>query len=159
LEWKRPFQGESSKQAKTKEGEDPPKSPPSPPSSPSSSSSSSTSSNSTSSRKHSHKHKPNMPLLKLDVKKKFLCMMAKLMLRNLIIGLDRWRYIAMCKKSNMMKPKLDWHRFILKAQLSSGGKVRCNMELNKLVRFFHHGVILFSHLENSFIHWDIRRRL
>jgi hypothetical protein len=67
LEWKRPVQGESSKQAKSEEGEDPPKTPPSPPSSPSSSSSSSTSSNSTA-RKHSHKHKPDMPLLKLDVK-------------------------------------------------------------------------------------------
>jgi hypothetical protein len=40
LEWKRPGQGESSKQAKSEEGEDPPSSPPSPPSSPSSSSSS-----------------------------------------------------------------------------------------------------------------------
>jgi hypothetical protein len=35
LERKRPFQGESSKQAKSEEGEDPPKTPPSPPSSPS----------------------------------------------------------------------------------------------------------------------------
>jgi hypothetical protein len=66
LERKRPVQGEYSKQAKSEEGEDPPKSPPSPPSSPSSSSSS-TSSNSTA-RKHSHKHKLDMPLLKLDVK-------------------------------------------------------------------------------------------
>jgi hypothetical protein len=34
LEWKRLVQGESSKQAKSEEGDDPPKSPPSPPSSP-----------------------------------------------------------------------------------------------------------------------------
>jgi hypothetical protein len=68
LEWKRPVQGESSKQAKSEEGEDPPKSPPSPPSSPSSYSSPSTSSNTTSSRKHSHKYNHDMPLLKLDVK-------------------------------------------------------------------------------------------
>jgi hypothetical protein len=66
LEQKRPVQGESSKQSKSEEGEDTPKSPPSPPSSPSSSSSS-TSSTSTA-RKHSHKHRPDMPLLKLDVK-------------------------------------------------------------------------------------------
>ena len=43
MEQKRPFQGESSKQEKIKEGEDPPKPPPSPPSSPSSNFSSSTS--------------------------------------------------------------------------------------------------------------------
>jgi hypothetical protein len=67
LERKRPFQGESSKQDKSEEGEDPPKPPLSPPSSPSSSSSSSTSSTSTT-RKHSHKHKHDMPLLKLAVK-------------------------------------------------------------------------------------------
>ena len=66
MECKRPVQGESSKKAKSEEGEDPTKNPPSPPSSPFSSSSS-TSSNSTA-IKHSHKHKPNMPLLKFDVK-------------------------------------------------------------------------------------------
>jgi hypothetical protein len=65
LEWKRPLQGESSKKDKSEEGEDPPKPPPSPPSSPCSSYSSS---NPTSTRTHSHKHKPDMPLLKLDVK-------------------------------------------------------------------------------------------
>jgi hypothetical protein len=70
LEQKRPFQGESSKQDKSEEGEDPPKPPPSPHSSPSSSSSSSTSATSTT-RKHSHKHKHDMPLLNLDVKFKF----------------------------------------------------------------------------------------
>jgi hypothetical protein len=64
LEYKRQVQGESSKQVKSEEGEDPPKSPP-PPLSPSSSSSS-TISDITSSRKYSHKHKPDMPLLKLD---------------------------------------------------------------------------------------------
>ena len=64
LEQKGPFQGESSKQDKSEEGDDPPKLPPS---SPSSSSSSSTSATSTA-RKHSHKHKHDMPLLKLDVK-------------------------------------------------------------------------------------------
>jgi hypothetical protein len=63
LERKRPFQGEYSKQDKSEEGEDPPKTPPSSPYS----SSSSTSSTYTA-RKHSHKHKPDMPLLKLDVK-------------------------------------------------------------------------------------------
>jgi hypothetical protein len=68
LEWKRLVQGESSKKDKSEEGEDPPKPPPSPPSSPCSSSSSSTSSNPTSARKHSDKHKLDMPLLKLDVK-------------------------------------------------------------------------------------------
>jgi hypothetical protein len=65
LERKRPVQGESSKQDKSEEGEDPPKPPPS---SPSSSSSSSSTSSSSTARKHSHKHKPDMPLLKLDVK-------------------------------------------------------------------------------------------
>jgi hypothetical protein len=65
LEKKRSVQGESSKKDKSEEGEDPPKTPPSSPSS--SSSSSSTSSNSTA-RKHSHKHKLDMSLLKLDVK-------------------------------------------------------------------------------------------
>jgi hypothetical protein len=66
LERKRSILGESSK-AKSEEGEDPPKPPPSPPSSQSTSSSSSTSSKSTT-RKYSHKHKHDMPLLKLDVK-------------------------------------------------------------------------------------------
>ena len=66
LERKRLILGESSK-AKCEKGEDPPKPPPSPPSSPSTSSSSSTSSKSTT-RKYSHKHKHDMPLLKLDVK-------------------------------------------------------------------------------------------
>jgi hypothetical protein len=70
LEWKRPFQGESSKQDKSEEEEDAPKNHPSPPSSPSSSSSSSTSSKSTT-RKHCHKNKHDMPLLKLDVKFEF----------------------------------------------------------------------------------------
>jgi hypothetical protein len=70
LEWKRPFQGESYKQGKSEEGEYPPKPPPSPPSSPSASSSSSTSSKSTA-RKHSHKHKDDMCLLKLDLKFEF----------------------------------------------------------------------------------------
>jgi hypothetical protein len=60
---KRPFEGESSKKHKIEGGEDPPKYPPSPPSS-----SSSTSSDTTSSRKHSHKHKSDIPLPKLDVK-------------------------------------------------------------------------------------------
>ena len=68
LEQKRSFQVKYSKQDKSEEGEDPPKPPPSPPSSPSSSSSSSTRSNPTSSRKHSHKHKPDVSLLKIDVK-------------------------------------------------------------------------------------------
>jgi hypothetical protein len=67
LNQKRPILGESSK-IKSEEGEDPPKTP----SSPSTSSSSSTSSKSTT-RKHSHKHKNDMPLLKLDVKFE-LCM-------------------------------------------------------------------------------------
>jgi hypothetical protein len=67
LEQKRHFQGQSSKQDKSEEGEDPPKNPPSPSSS-SSSCSSSTSLDTTYSRKHSHKHKHDMPLLKLDVK-------------------------------------------------------------------------------------------
>ena len=66
LEQKRPNLGESSK-VKSEEGEDPPQIPPSPPSSPSSSSSSSSSSKSIA-RKHSHKHKQEMPLLKLNVK-------------------------------------------------------------------------------------------
>jgi hypothetical protein len=65
----------------------------------------------------------------------------------------------MCIKSNMRQPKSYWHRFILKSQLSFCGKVRCNMKLSKLVRFFHHGMILFPHLENSSIHWDIRKRI
>jgi hypothetical protein len=68
LERKRHVQGEYSKQNKSEEGEKPPKSPPSPPSPPSSSSSLSISLNPTSARKHSHKHKPGMPLLKLDLK-------------------------------------------------------------------------------------------
>ena len=61
LEWKRLNLGESSK-VKSEEGEDPP----SHPSSPSTSSSSSSSSKSTT-RKHVHKHKQEMTLLKLDV--------------------------------------------------------------------------------------------
>jgi hypothetical protein len=64
LEQKKTFQGESSKQDKSEEGEDPPKPPPSPPSSPSSSSTSTTSTT----RKHSHKHKHDMPLIKLVIK-------------------------------------------------------------------------------------------
>jgi hypothetical protein len=67
LERKRPFQGESSKKDKSEEGGDHPEPPPSPPSSPSSSSYSRTSATSTA-RKYSHKHKHDMPLLKLDVK-------------------------------------------------------------------------------------------
>jgi hypothetical protein len=66
LDRKRPILGESSK-VKSEEAEDPPQTPPSPPSSPSTSSSSSTSSKSTA-RKHSHKHKQDMPLPKLHVK-------------------------------------------------------------------------------------------
>jgi hypothetical protein len=66
LEWKRPNLGESSK-VKSEEEEDPPQIPPSHTSSPSSSSSSSSSSKSTA-RKHVHKHKQEMSLLKLDVK-------------------------------------------------------------------------------------------
>ena len=64
LQRKRSILGEPSK-AKSEEGEDPPKTPPSPPSYPSTSSSSSSSKSTT--RKHSHKHKNDMPLLKLDV--------------------------------------------------------------------------------------------
>jgi hypothetical protein len=86
-------------------------------------------------------------------------MMAKLMLRNLIIELDRWGYIVMCNKSKTRQKNLDWHRFVLKAQLSYGAKVKCNMELNKLVRFFHQGMILFPHLENNSIHWGIRKMI
>jgi hypothetical protein len=71
LEHKRPFQGEYSKKDKSEEGEDPPKPPPSPPSSPSSSSSSSSTSETSTARKHSHKHKHDIPLLKLDVKFEF----------------------------------------------------------------------------------------
>jgi hypothetical protein len=67
LEHKRPILGESSK-VKSEEGEGPPQIPPSPPSSPSTSSSSSSSSSKSTPRKHSHKHKNEMPLLKLDVK-------------------------------------------------------------------------------------------
>ena len=65
LEWKRLNLGEYSK-VKSEEGEDPPQIPPSPPypSSPSSSSSSSKSN----AKKHVHKHKNEMPLLKIDVK-------------------------------------------------------------------------------------------
>jgi hypothetical protein len=68
LKQKRPFQGEYYKQEKSEEGEEPPKTLPSPPSSPSSSSSSSSTSETSTARKHSHKHKHDMPLLKLDVK-------------------------------------------------------------------------------------------
>jgi hypothetical protein len=60
LERKRPNLGESSK-VKSEEGEDPPQIPPSPPSSSSSISKSTA-------RKHVHKHKQEMPLLKPDVK-------------------------------------------------------------------------------------------
>jgi hypothetical protein len=67
LEWKRPNLGESSK-VKSEEGYDPPQIPPSPPSSPSTYSSSSSSSSKSTGRKHVHKHKQEMPLLKLDVK-------------------------------------------------------------------------------------------
>jgi hypothetical protein len=66
LQRKRLILGEYSK-VKNEEGEDPPQIPPSPPSSPSTSSSSSSSSKSTA-RKHVHKHKNEIPLLKLDVK-------------------------------------------------------------------------------------------
>jgi hypothetical protein len=59
--------GESSK-GKSEEGEDPPQIPPSPPSSPPSSPSSSSSSSTSTTKKHVHKHKQEMPLLKLDVK-------------------------------------------------------------------------------------------
>jgi hypothetical protein len=64
LERKRPVLGESSK-GKSEEEEDSPQIPPSPPSSPPSSSSSSSKSNA---KKLVHKHKNEMPLLKLDVK-------------------------------------------------------------------------------------------
>ena len=64
LEWKRPNLCEYSK-GKSEQGEDHPQIPPSPPSSPPSSSSSSYKINT---KKHVHKHKNEMPLLKLDVK-------------------------------------------------------------------------------------------
>jgi hypothetical protein len=67
LEWRRLILGESSK-VKSEEGEDPPQNPPSPPSSPSTYSSSSSSSFKSTTRKHFHKHKHDMPILKLDVK-------------------------------------------------------------------------------------------
>jgi hypothetical protein len=66
LEQKRSFQGEYSKHDKSEEGEDPPKPPPSLPSSPLTSSSSGSSKYTAT--KHSHKHKHDMPLLKLYVK-------------------------------------------------------------------------------------------
>jgi len=66
LEQKRLILGESSK-VKNEEGEDPPQTPPSPPYSPSTSSSSISSSKSTV-RKHCHKNKHDIPILKLDVK-------------------------------------------------------------------------------------------
>jgi hypothetical protein len=66
LEQKQSNLGESSR-GKSEEGEDPPSPPSSPPSSPSSPSSSSSSSKSNA-KKHVHKHKNEMPLLKLDVK-------------------------------------------------------------------------------------------
>jgi hypothetical protein len=59
--------GEYSK-VKSEEGEDLPKTPPSPPSSPSMSSSYSSSSSKSTARKHSHKHKNEIPLLNIDVK-------------------------------------------------------------------------------------------
>jgi hypothetical protein len=65
LERKRPILGESSK-GKSEEEEYPPQIPPSPPSSPPTSSSSSSSK--FTAKKHVHKHKNEMPLLKLDVK-------------------------------------------------------------------------------------------
>jgi hypothetical protein len=67
LERKRPVLGESSK-GKSEEGEDPPKIPPSPPSPPPSSPSSSSSSSKSNEKKHVHKRKNEMPLLKLEVK-------------------------------------------------------------------------------------------
>ena len=67
LEGKRPVLGESSK-VKNEEGDDPPQIPPSPSSSTLSSPSSSSSSYKSIERKHVHKHKQEMPLLKLDVK-------------------------------------------------------------------------------------------
>jgi hypothetical protein len=110
LERKRPVQGEPSKKSKSEEGEDPPKNPPSPPSSPSSSSSSGTSSSSTE-RKHSHKRKIDMSLLKHDVK--FVLPMYDGEVNVEKHGLDRWRYIVRYNKSRMKKPKLDWHHFVL----------------------------------------------
>jgi hypothetical protein len=67
LERKKPNLGESSK-GKSEEGEDPPQIHPSPPSSPPSSPSSPSSSSKSSAKKHVHKHKNEMPLLKLHVK-------------------------------------------------------------------------------------------
>ena len=67
LERKRPNLGESSK-VKSEEVEDPPKTPPSAPSTPSTSSSSSRSSSKSTTRKNVHKHKHEMPLLKIVVK-------------------------------------------------------------------------------------------
>jgi hypothetical protein len=73
------------------------------------------------------------------------------MLRSLIIGSDRWRYIVVCNKSMMRKPISNWHHFVLQAQHLYGGRVSCNMVLSKLVMYFHHGKIFFLHLENSSI--------
>jgi hypothetical protein len=67
LERKRPVLGKSSK-GKSEEEEDHPQIPPSPPSSPPSSPSSSSSCSKSNATKHVHKHKNEMPLLKLDVK-------------------------------------------------------------------------------------------
>jgi hypothetical protein len=77
-------------------------------------------------------------------------MMVKLMQRDLTIGSDRWRFIAVCNKSRMRQLRSSWHHLDLQAQHSSGGKASCKMARNKWVMYFHHGKVLFLHLERKF---------
>jgi hypothetical protein len=86
-------------------------------------------------------------------------MMVKSMQRDLIIVLDIWRFIAVCNKSRMRKFRLSWHHLDLHAQHSSGGKASCKMACNKWVMYFHHGKVLFLHLESDSILWVINRKI
>jgi hypothetical protein len=157
LEQKRPILGEYSKE-KSEEGEDTRKTPPSPPSSPSTYSSSSTSSKSTA-RKHSHKHKHDMPLLKLDVKFELPMYDDEVNAERLDNWVRQMDFIVVCNQSRMRQPKSSWHHFVLQEQHLSGGRVSCKMAHNKWVMYFHHGKILFFHLKRNFVLWVIKRRL
>jgi hypothetical protein len=159
LERKIPFQGESSKQDKSKKGEDPPKTPPSLPSSPSSSSSSSTSSNTTSSRKHSHKHKPDMPLLKLDVKFVLPMYDGEVNAKKLVNWVRHMKVYCNVQQIKYKSTKIRLASLPLEGTTLIWWQSKMQHGTQQVGKIFPSWHDLFPHLENNSIHWDISKRL
>jgi hypothetical protein len=138
LEQKRMVLGEASK-VKSEEGGEPPKIPPSPPSSSSSSSSKSIA------RKHSHKHKQEMPLLKLDVKFELPMYDGEVNEKKLNNWVRQMEFYCSLQqiKDEATQIKLTLLRFAGTTLL--WWKSKLQNERNKWVMYFHHGNFLFLH--------------